>query len=350
MRRDIIYSILLISAVDFLDAYTLPLDFNPTEQALNLVKGFVVQRRQLPCSDGRSFSRMFSKRQKTADCVGQDCGLNDEVIPESPTIDNQPVKWNFPFSNQEEPLELAVNLSAGSDEDIFSDVNKDWNNAIANAPLNDATTNIPASAQNGRLDQIEAKISDGGADYTLNDAFEIADIEQDPTTGYVFIYASFEICQHIEKTCRDPIENSCLVPPQGQFDAYLVRLVEYKTPRPSRNPQAIFVTQYRTPLKNLYDIHPGPTRQLKYRKRPNAVFFSAGKVVPLTKFEPRGWLVAPPDEPLELALAWFESLAQSTTPPFSPPMSGSITHYTNVWVTRVFNAIKDSNSPFWVPI
>lgn len=267
MRRDIIYSILLISAVDFLDAYTLPLDFNPREQELELVKSFVVQKRQLPCSDGRSFSRMFNRRQKTADCIGQDCGLNDEVIPESLTIDNQPVKWNFPLSNQEEPLELAVNLIAGSDEDSFSDVNKDWNNAIANAPLNDATTNIPASARNGRLDQIEAKTSDGGADYTLNDPFEIAAtkssapvIEQDPTTGYVFIYASFQICQHIDKTCREPIQNSCLVPPQDQFDVYLVRLVEYKTTRVDRNPQAIFVTQYRTPLRNLYDVRPGPTR------------------------------------------------------------------------------------------
>lgn len=196
MRRDIIYSTLLISAINYLDAYTLPFDFKPTEQELKLAKGSVVQKREPPCFDGRSFSGMFSKRHETADCIGQDCGLKDEVIPGSPTIDNLPVKWNFPFSSQEEPLELAVNLVAGSDEDSFSDSNKDWNNAIANGPSIDATTNIPPSAQDGRLDQIEAKISDGGADDTLNNAFEIAAtpkkspapvIEQDPTTGYVFI-------------------------------------------------------------------------------------------------------------------------------------------------------------------
>ncbi|MCJ1262329.1 hypothetical protein MMC22_002199 [Lobaria immixta] len=284
---------------------------------------------------------MFSKRHETADCVGHDCGLKDEVIPESPTIENLPVKWNFPFSSQEEPLELAVNLVAGSDEDSFSDSNKDWNNAIANGPSNDATTNIPPSARDGLLDQIEAKISNGGADDTLNNAFEIAAtpkktpapvIEQDPTTG-------------------DPIENSCLVPPHDhQLDVYLVRLVEYKTAVAYRNPQAIFVTQYRTSLKNLYDIHPGPARHLIYRKRNNAAFFSGGKPVPLSKFEPRGWLVTLPDEPMEVALAWFESLAQSITPPPSSATPTANTHYTNVWVTRVFNAIQNSDSTYWIPI
>lgn len=196
MRQNTVHSIWLVSAIGFLNAYTLPSDFKPTEQDLQFVNlGPVVKNRSPPCSPQGSYLGIVDKRQKTTDCVG-DCGVNDNVIPESPTIDYQPIKWNTLPGNWENPLELAVNLNSESQDNIFSDGDKDGNNAITKVGLNDATTNILLGdpREHSTLDQTEEHISDGGAGGALDDGFEIAaqkkpgpTVDQDPTTGYVFI-------------------------------------------------------------------------------------------------------------------------------------------------------------------
>lgn len=208
MRRDVVFSILLVSVIDFLNAYKLPLDFEPTDQDLQLVNlSPDVQKGPLPCSVGSQYLSIVNKRQKTTDCVGADCGANNNVVLKSPITRNQPVKWNHLFDKREESPELAVNLESGSQDNMFIDENKDWNNAIANVPINDAIISIPSSApiEHNTLDQTEADIFGGRTDGALNDAFEIAAlpakpapkepasiINQDPTTGYVIIWASFE--------------------------------------------------------------------------------------------------------------------------------------------------------------
>lgn len=217
MRRDVvIFSILLFSAVNFLDAYNLPLDFNPTDEDLrsvNLLSN--EQNKALPCSAGKSNSNTVSKRQ-TTNCVGVDCGdngTNDNVAPESPTTDNQPLRLDDLTHNPEGSLELAINLNSGSQDNLFSDGNKDWNNAVPNFPLNDATTNILSSAPNGpnTLDQAGTDVFDDVTDGALSDAFEIAAkpkpaliVDQDPTTGYVFVFARFESASMLTNPSGSP--------------------------------------------------------------------------------------------------------------------------------------------------
>lgn len=195
MRRILTYSVLLFFhfAIGFLDAYTLPLDIQSTEQDLQPVNlDSVVQNTPQSCTGGGSLLKVVNKRQ-TTDCVAVDCGANDYGFPESPPTDNQAVKWNYPFGNQEASLEVPVNLDAGSYENLFSDENNDSNDFT----LNDATTNILGSPSNEQdtPDQVEASISDISADGMGNGAFEIATkkkdraapFDQDPTTGFVFI-------------------------------------------------------------------------------------------------------------------------------------------------------------------
>ena len=70
----------------------------------------------------------------------------------------------------------------------------------------------------------------------------------------------------------------------------------------------------------------------------------------LSRFEPRGWLVAWPDEPVQVALDWFEALAQSVATPLGGSTPPTHVHYTAVWVTEVFNTLATWNVGFWVPI
>ena len=196
MRRILTFSVWLLSTIGFLDAYTLslPLDIQSTEQDLQPVNlGSVVQNGPQLCSGGRPLLNVVNKRQKTVDCVAVDCGANEYGLLESPTTDNQAVKWSYPFGNQEESLRVPVNLDDGNYENLFSEENNDWDVF----PLNDATTNIFASSSNEQdtPDQVEASISDIGPDGMGDGAFEIAAkkkdpvpiFEQDPTTGFVLI-------------------------------------------------------------------------------------------------------------------------------------------------------------------
>lgn len=234
MRRDLYLLLLLFIAIDFLDAYTLPLDSEPTDLDLQWANLDSVQNRPLPCYAGRSYVRMVKKRQKTTGCIGENCGANDGMIPETSATDDQPVKQNDLVDNPGESFELAANLNSGSQGNIFNDGHQNWDDAIASLPLNDAATNIPPSAPTGQntLDQTETEVSDSMADGALNDAFEIATlpknpasiIEQDPETGYVFILAKFDsariltnptespwrvhVCCH-PKTSRMPIWFAC---------------------------------------------------------------------------------------------------------------------------------------------
>lgn len=220
MRRDVFFSISLVAVIDFLNASTLPLDFQPTGQDLQFVNlGPEVQNRPLPCFGESPDSSIVNKRQETTNCIGGNCGANDNVVPESSITKNQPVKWNDLFDNREESPELAVNLDSGSHDNMFSDGNKDWNNAIAYMPFNDAITNIPSSAPNehNTVDQTEPDIF-RGADGALNDAFEIAAkkapqttpkepppfVNQDPTTGYVVIWASVEYVSILMNSTGSP--------------------------------------------------------------------------------------------------------------------------------------------------
>lgn len=202
MRRILTFSVLLSRTIGFLDAYTpsLQLDIQSTEQDLQPVNfGSVVQNTAQLCSGGRPLLNMVNKRQKTTDCVAVDCGTNDYGFPESSTTDNQPVKWSYPFGNQEESLEVPVNLDAGNHENIFSEENNDWDDFL----LNDATTNILSSSSNEQdtPDQVGASISDITTDGMGNGAFEIAakkkypvfTVEQDPTTGFVLLRANFSL-------------------------------------------------------------------------------------------------------------------------------------------------------------
>ena len=70
----------------------------------------------------------------------------------------------------------------------------------------------------------------------------------------------------------------------------------------------------------------------------------------LSRFEQRGWLVTWPDEPVQIALNWFEALAQSIDRPRPTQLPATNTHYTAIWVTHVFKALASSNSGFWVPL
>ena len=73
-------------------------------------------------------------------------------------------------------------------------------------------------------------------------------------------------------------------------------------------------------------------------------------MVVLTKFEQRGWLVVLPGEPVELALQFFEALAQSIpTPRINAYATGKM-HFTAIWAANVFNALASSDIGFWVPI
>ena len=69
----------------------------------------------------------------------------------------------------------------------------------------------------------------------------------------------------------------------------------------------------------------------------------------LNRFEQRGWLVSLPDEPAEIALAWFEGLAKSIVPP-QRGLTRTTTHYTKIWVTEVFHALATLGAGFWVPL
>ena len=213
MRQDVVCSILLFSAVGFLDVYTLPLDFKPTERELQPVNlGSVLQTEQLPCFAGRSYLSMVNKRQEAAGCIGEYCGPNADAVSEPLTIDNQPVKWNYPSGNQEEPLEFAVNLNSGSENSAFSDGNEYWNNAIPNPPFKDATKEILPSASIGYLDLGEAKIPEGDPYGTLDDHFEAAKpkkdpaptVDQDSLTGYVLSRARFEIVSILTNSAGSP--------------------------------------------------------------------------------------------------------------------------------------------------
>ncbi|MCJ1428110.1 hypothetical protein MMC29_006018 [Sticta canariensis] len=322
-----------------LDASTLslPLDIQSTEQDLQPVNlGSVIQNRPQLCSGGGPFLNMVNKRQKTTDCVAVDCGTNDYGFPESPMTDNQPVKWSYPFGNQEESLEVPVNLDGGNHENLFSEENNDWDDFL----LNDATTNIFLSSSNeqGTLDQVEASISDITTDGTGNGAFEIATKKKDPASTF-----------EQDPTTGEPLENSCPLLPEDRLDGYLVHLVEFQTPRPPRNPQAILVSQHLSPQRYKYDLAPASGARLLYRKVPNPIFISGGKVVVLSRFEQRGWLVTLPGEPVQIALTWFEALARGIRPPRSGTLPMSHEHYTTVWVTQVFKALARSNTGFWVP-
>lgn len=162
---------------------------------------------------------MVNKRQEAANCVGKQCGPNGDAVFESPTSNNQPVKWSYPSGKQEESFELAVNLNSGSENNAFSDGNENWNNAIPNPPFNDATKEILPSAAIGYLDLEDAKIPDGKPDGTLDDHFEVATpkkdpapiVDQDPLTGYVLTRASFETVSILTNSTGSPsrIHVSC---------------------------------------------------------------------------------------------------------------------------------------------
>lgn len=213
LRQDVVCSLLLFSAVGFLDVYTLPLDFKPTKRELQPVDlGSVLQSEQFPCFAGRSYLSIVSKRQEAAGCIGEYCGLNADAVSEPPAIDNQPIKWNYPSGNQEEPLEFAVNLNSGSENNAFSNGNEYWNNAIPNPPFNDATKEMLPSASIGYLDLGEAKIPDDKPDGTLDDHLEAAKpkkdpsptVDQDSLTGYVLSRARFEIFSILTNTTGSP--------------------------------------------------------------------------------------------------------------------------------------------------
>ena len=193
MTRTLTCSVLSFSIIGFLEAYalSLPLDIQSTEQDLQPVNlGSVVQNKPQLCSGGTPLLNMVNKRQKTTDCVGIDCGANDYGFHESPTTDDQLVKSNNIFGNQEESVDVPVDLDAESRENLFGEENNDWEDF----PLNDATTNIFLSSSNEQdtPHQMEASISDIRTDGTGNGAFEIAanrnpalTFEQDPITGFV---------------------------------------------------------------------------------------------------------------------------------------------------------------------
>ena len=209
MRRILTFShlFLLFSTIASLDAYTLslPLAIRSTEaQDLHPVNdGSVVQNDPQPCSGGGPLLNMINKRQ-TTDCVGMNCGTNDFGFQEPQKSDNQPGRWSYPFDNQEESLKVPVNLDAESHEDLSGEENDVWDEF----PWNAATVNLFPSSPNEQdtPDQMEASISDVKTDDTGNGAFEIAakkkqdstieqapTFEQDLTTGFVLIWASFRL-------------------------------------------------------------------------------------------------------------------------------------------------------------
>ena len=209
MRRILTLSALLFSTIGSLDAYTLslPLDIQSTEQDLQPVNlASVVQNRLRPCSGERPPLNMVNKRQ-TTDCVAGNCGANDYGFHESPTSDNQPVKLSYPFGNQEDYLEVPVNLDAESHENPPSEENND----LGDFPLSDATTNVFSSSSNEQdtPGQVESSISDIRTDGTGTGVFEIAtspkdSVEQDPTTGFVLIRASFQSFSILTNTTGSP--------------------------------------------------------------------------------------------------------------------------------------------------
>lgn len=72
-------------------------------------------------------------------------------------------------------------------------------------------------------------------------------------------------------------------------------------------------------------------------------------IIELARFEPRGWLVPQKGEPKEAALAWFENLAKGVEIP-PPASSNEGGPFTAVWVLKVFRALQESGSPYWVPV
>ena len=183
MRRILTFSFLFClfsTIIAAFDAYTpsLPLDIQSTEAGQDVqpvILGSGLQIGPQPCSGGRS---------------------NDYAFQESQTSDNQPVKRSYPFDNQEESPEVPINLDAESQK----------NNNLDPLPWNEAPVNIFSSSFNGQdtPNQLDASIFNINTDGTGNSAFEIAakkkedttpdaapTFEQDPTTGFVFIGASF---------------------------------------------------------------------------------------------------------------------------------------------------------------
>ena len=139
--------------------------------------------------------------------------------------------------------------------------------------------------------------------------------------------------------------------PEDRIDGWLVHMIEFQGVSPKvRNPQAILVSQHSSNLRYTYDVVAGPNRILRYRKSTGPVFLRGGKVVVVFRFEQRGWLVTWPDEPVQVALDWFEALAQSVPAPSHDAITSSSKHFSAIWVNNVFNALARKNNGFWVPL
>ena len=343
MRQILTFSILFwsFSTIAALDAYnpSLPLDIQSTEagqdlQPLNL--GSVLQNTSpQPCSGGSS---------------------NDYALQESEASDDQPVKRNYPFENQEESPEVPINLNAKRQKITIwiTSVRTRHPYISSGALLMDKIYRISWN----RAFTISILMVQGTVPSRLRPKRNrIPPLDKLPHSNKIpgpglCSYEQASICQHADECYSEPIEQSCPLLPEGRADGYLVHLVEYQgfvSPRP-RNTQAILVSQHRSNLRYRYDVAAGPDRIIRYRKLPGPVFMRGGKVVVLSRFEQRGWLVAWPGEPVELALQFFEALAQSILPPTHNAVTATSKPFTAVWVTKVFNALASSNIGYWVPL
>ncbi len=142
---------------------------------------------------------------------------------------------------------------------------------------------------------------------------------------------------------------SCTAPFTDQADAYVVHDITFQqSTQWWRSPHAILVSDMLLPYDIRYDVWSNG-RNLKYRKVPNFKFMRNNRMVELSNVVRRGWLVGQDPDSKQAALDWFESIAKNAEYISLPQTESQVSHFTTVWVGKVFKELDASGSPYWLP-